>query len=70
MRADRTWIVAVLGTLACAGQQASSRTQSSAPAALSAYGWIDVTATLDPATTPVYEGDAPMKFETYCSRCD
>ncbi len=28
-----------------------------------AKGWIDVTATLDPATTPVYEGDAPMKFE-------
>ena len=26
-------------------------------------GWIDVSATLDPATTPVYEGDAPMKFE-------
>jgi len=26
-------------------------------------GWIDVTATLDPARTPVYEGDAPMKFE-------
>jgi len=26
-------------------------------------GWIDATATLDPATTPVYEGDAPMKFE-------
>jgi len=25
--------------------------------------WIDVTATLDPARTPVYEGDAPMKFE-------
>jgi len=25
--------------------------------------WIDVTAALDPATTPVYEGDAPMKFE-------
>src|SRR6185503_20719230 len=29
---------------------------------LSARGWIDVTATLDPASTPVYEGDAPMKF--------
>ena len=29
---------------------------------LSARGWIDVTATLDPARTPVYEGDAPMKF--------
>jgi len=30
---------------------------------LSAQGWIDVTATLDPGKTPVYEGDAPMKFE-------
>ena len=30
---------------------------------LSAQGWIDVTATLDPARTPVYEGDAPMKFD-------
>jgi len=30
---------------------------------LSAEGWIDVTATLDPARTPVYEGDAPMKFD-------
>lgn len=26
-------------------------------------GWLDATATLDPATTPVYEGDAPMNFE-------
>ncbi len=26
-------------------------------------GWIDATATLDPATTPVYQGDAPMKFD-------
>jgi GntP family gluconate:H+ symporter len=30
---------------------------------LSADGWIDVTATLDPSRTPVYEGDAPMKFD-------
>jgi len=30
---------------------------------LSAAGWIDVTATLDPARTPVYAGDAPMKFD-------
>ena len=30
---------------------------------LSGQGWIDVTATLDPASTPVYAGDAPMKFE-------
>jgi arylformamidase len=28
-----------------------------------AVRWIDATATLDPATTPVYEGDAPMKFD-------
>ncbi len=30
---------------------------------LSAQGWIDVTATLDPARTPVYAGDAPMRFD-------
>src|SRR6267154_670180 len=30
---------------------------------LSSAGWIDVTATLDPARTPVYRGDAPMKFD-------
>jgi arylformamidase len=35
----------------------------SRPGATMATGWIDVTATLDPATTPVYEGDAPMKFD-------
>jgi GntP family gluconate:H+ symporter len=29
----------------------------------SATGWVDVTATLDPAKTPVYPGDAPMKFD-------
>jgi arylformamidase len=53
--------VATLGALACAPQQPSSRAQG---ADLLAQGpWIDVTATLDPATTPVYEGDAPMKFE-------
>ena len=25
-------------------------------------GWIDITATLDPNTTPIYQGDAPMTF--------
>ena len=30
---------------------------------LSARGWVDVTAALDPAHTPVYQGDAPMKFD-------
>jgi hypothetical protein len=31
--------------------------------AAQAATWMDVTATLDPATTPIYEGDAPMRFE-------
>lgn len=25
--------------------------------------WLDVTTTLDPSTTPVYEGDPPMRFD-------
>jgi len=41
--------------IACAS--ASSRSPS-----LAEGSWIDVTATLDPSTTPVYEGDAPMTF--------
>ncbi|HKA57990.1 MAG TPA: gluconate:H+ symporter [Gemmatimonadales bacterium] len=37
--------------------------RDSATGALTAQGWIDMTATLDPKKTPVYEGDAPMKFD-------
>ncbi len=45
------------GALSCATpQQIPSST-------VAGSGWIDATATLDPATTPVYEGDAPMKFD-------
>ncbi|HVH08173.1 MAG TPA: cyclase family protein [Gemmatimonadales bacterium] len=33
------------------------------PAHVDSGGWIDATATLDPATTPVYVGNAPMKFD-------
>jgi arylformamidase len=36
---------------------------SCAPAPRPAAPWIDATATLDPATTPVYEGNAPLKFD-------
>lgn len=43
-------------TMACAS--ASNRTSSGAGA-----GYIDATVTLDQSTTPVYEGDAPMRFE-------
>ena len=34
-----------------------------APAPREQSAWIDVSATLDPAKTPIYQGDAPMKFD-------
>lgn len=51
-----------LGALGCTPQPQAI---SSSRAAVSLPGgeWVDVTTTLDPARTPVYEGDAPMKFE-------
>jgi arylformamidase len=51
-----------LGAAACTPQQ-QAVSRGPAPEALTSNGWIDATATLDPATTPIYEGDAPMKFE-------
>ena len=68
MRTNRLWTcwtiaaAAVLAAASCAPKQ-------SRPIRIYTYDvpvsneWIDATATLDPATTPVYEGDAPMKFE-------
>jgi arylformamidase len=53
--------IAVLAVGACAPRQSAIRSTSVAPDAQNP--WLDVTATLDPATTPVYEGDAPMKFD-------
>lgn len=53
-------VTAVLVALACAPQSISTIATGNA---LTPGPWIDVTATLDPATTPVYEGDAPMSFE-------
>lgn len=67
MRKNRwnSWTI-IAGVLLAAGactpkQQAGS--PGPAPEALTSNGWIDATATLDPATTPVYAGDAPLKFE-------
>ena len=51
--------LAILASAACA---ATPRVDV-ALGALPSDGWIDATATLDPATTPVYEGDAPMRFD-------
>lgn len=62
MRINRIRAAVLLGTVACTPQQhAASRVAT--PDAVISSGWVDVSATLDPATTPVYEGDAPMKFE-------
>ncbi len=58
----RGWIIAgsaVIVAVGCTPPQQTSRVVM--PETTS--GWIDATATLDPATTPVYEGDAPMKFD-------
>ena len=67
---SRVWrgrIIAALvslgaGALACTSQQLPTP-DTGTPRTLIATGWIDATATLDPATTPVYAGDAPLKFE-------
>jgi arylformamidase len=67
MRKRSTRFSLTLGTLAAlwavafAVRPPSSLAATADAAATSA--WIDATATLDPATTPVYEGDAPMSFE-------
>src|SRR5689334_4736326 len=53
-----SWIAATFA-LACTASRADTVSQQSLPT----DGWIDATATLDPKTTPIYQGDAPMKFE-------
>jgi arylformamidase len=67
MRKNSTWIS---WTIAAAALMALARTPEREAASWVATAdaavpnkWIDATATLDPATTPVYEGDAPMKFD-------
>jgi arylformamidase len=52
--------VATLSAVACIAQQRTIAVVATQP---STGGWIDVTATLDPATTPIYEGDPRMKFD-------
>jgi arylformamidase len=55
-------IAVALGLLSCAPREQSAP-DPTATRELSARGWIDVSATLDPARTPVYAGDAPLKFD-------
>ena len=58
----RIAIAAMVAALACRSEQQAAP-PSQTIQSLSGNGWIDATTTLDPARTPVYEGDAPMKFE-------
>ena len=64
-RSTWSWILPALAALSAAfctpREPAAARDDTSQ--ALMSSGWLDVTATLDPATTPVYEGDAPIKFD-------
>jgi arylformamidase len=56
------WTIPAAMALGVACTQQQSRSYGKADTLMSS-GWIDATATLDPSTTPVYEGDAPMKFD-------
>src|SRR5438128_5709558 len=62
MRSLAVAVGGALGLLACAPHEQGAP-DTIATRELSAQGWIDVTATLDPARTPVYAGDAPLKFD-------
>jgi len=55
--------VTALTALACAKTEADSAADSASSKTSTGSEWIDATATLDPSTTPVYQGDAPMKFD-------
>jgi arylformamidase len=65
MNSIRTgWMIVAFVALGAMSQAALGQGGSSrVVAAQRSSGWIDVTATLDPRTTPVYLGDAPMKFD-------
>jgi arylformamidase len=55
-------VAATLSALAWTPQHHAAA-PTAKPNAIKPSGWFDATVTLDPATTPVYEGDAPMNFE-------
>lgn len=62
MRAMAFGMAAALGLAACSARDLDAP-DTATMRELSSGEWIDVSATLDPAKTPVYEGDAPMKFD-------
>lgn len=60
----RDGFIVVALIVAAASPALAQRTsaRSTATRILPSSGWIDATATLDPARTPVYEGNAPLEF--------
>jgi arylformamidase len=54
-------VIATVGAACTAAPRYASFYASES--SLQSSGWIDATTTLDPATTPVYEGNAPLKFD-------
>ncbi len=65
MNSTRTgWMIATLVAMGGAADGALAQGGAARVAGPQrSNGWIDVTATLDPRTTPVYQGDAPLKFD-------
>lgn len=62
MTIDAWGVVMALGLLACSSREQTAR-DTTASGELTGEGWIDITATLDPARTPIYEGNTPLKFD-------
>src|SRR3954471_14860562 len=63
LRSTHAAIAAALVAIACSASQPQAATNTTSADGFPVTGWIDATATLDPSTTPVYQGDAPMKFD-------
>jgi len=63
LRTSHVIIAGALCVSACSSSQPEATAAANTPSAVPTSGWIDATATLDPSTTPVYQGDAPMKFD-------
>lgn len=61
MRMDSMKMLLVMAVLAVLARPCAGATKAKAASPGDA-GWMDVTAPMDPATMPVYPGDAPMKL--------
>src|SRR6476659_9919298 len=63
LRPSHAIIAGALCLSACSSSRPEATASANTSSALPTSGWIDATATLDPSTTPVYQGDAPIKFD-------